>query len=300
MEPAENSNPGAGDLDLRGLILMLWRGKWIIVSITSIITLAVIATAFVVPKRYTAAIVVSPVSNSSQSGALGGLSSLGSSLGGLASLAGVSLSGDSKKSESIAILQSDVMTERYIREHDLLPVLFWKHWDTEHKRWDYSDASKIPTPWKGNDYFKNHVRSVNNDAKTGLITLTITWRDPVLAARWANDLVKMTNDLMRDQAIDEGERNIAYLNDQSAKTDILGAKQAMYTLLQTEINKVMLARGNEAYALKVIDPAEPPEEPSFPKKLNWAISGLFGGLLLSFIVVFVRANWARHDRTGRE
>lgn len=299
MEIVENFNPGARDLDLRGLILLLWRGKWIIVSVTTIITVAAIATAFVIPKRYTAAIVVSPVTNSSQSGALGGLGSLGSSLGGLASLAGVSLSGDQKKSESIAILQSDAMTEKYINEHDLLPVLFWQHWDPDRKRWDYSDPSKVPTPWKGNDYFKNHVRNVVSDAKTGLVTLTITWRDPVRAARWANDLVKMTNDFMRDQAIDEGERNIAYLNEQSAKTDILAAKQAMYTLLQTEINKVMLARGNEAYALKVIDPAEPPEEASFPKKINWAVSGFAGGLLLSLMTVFLRANWVLQDKPGR-
>jgi hypothetical protein len=47
---------------------------------------------------------------------------------------------------------------------------------------------------------------------------------------WANELVRMTNDYLRDQAIQESERNIAYLNDQASKTDAVGAKQAIYAL----------------------------------------------------------------------
>jgi len=50
------------------------------------------------------------------------------------------------------------------------------------------------------------------DPKTGLVTLSITWNDPNIAAKWANGLVRMANDYLRDQAIEESERNIAYLD----------------------------------------------------------------------------------------
>ncbi len=52
------------------------------------------------------------------------LSSLATQFGGLASLAGVSVSGDSRRSESVAVLQSEALTEQYIQANNLLPVLF--------------------------------------------------------------------------------------------------------------------------------------------------------------------------------
>ena len=45
--------------------------------------------------------------------------------------------------------------------------------------------------------------SVDEDKKSGLITLSITWKDPQVAANWANDLVKQLNEQLREQAIDE-------------------------------------------------------------------------------------------------
>jgi uncharacterized protein involved in exopolysaccharide biosynthesis len=130
---------------------------------------------------------------------------------------------------------------------------------------------------------------VTSDAKTGLVTLTITWKDPVLAANWANELVRMTNDFMRNKAVEQSERNIAYLNKQIATTDAVGVKQAIYTVLQNEINKVMLARGNDEYAFKILDPATAPEKPSSPQKLIWILVGMFGGLLMSAFIVLVRS-----------
>jgi uncharacterized protein involved in exopolysaccharide biosynthesis len=253
------------------------------------------SAAWIIPKQFEAKVVISPATSNSSSSQLsslsGGLGGLTSQLGGLASLAGVSLSGDPRKYESLAVLQSDEMTQRYIKSHDLLPILYKRKWNAGSNSWKVSDPTKIPTPWKANKYFKEKIRNVTTDAKTGLSTLTIKWKDPAVAAVWANDLVKLTNDYMRAEAISESERNIAYLNEQALKTDALGAKQAIYYLLQTEINKLMLARGNESFALKVLDPAHPPEEYSSPKKLTWILAGSFGGLFLSLVVVFTRARW---------
>ena len=285
-EPLRREEP-----TLRDLVAILWRGKFLVLMLTAAATVGAVGVAWLMPKQYQASVLISPSTNSSNSSQLGGLGGLSSSLGGLASLAGVSLSGDPKKYESLAFLQSDEITERYIRMHGLLPVIYKKKWDAESSRWTVSDPKKIPTVWMANKYFKTHIRSLTTDAKTGISTLTIKWTDPALAATWANDLVKMTNNYMRNEAIAESERNIGYLNEQASKTDFLGAKQAIYALLQSEINKLMLARGNEAFALKIIDPAEQPEEHSSPKMLNWLLGGFFGGLLASLFIVFARAKW---------
>src|SRR5882757_8632770 len=106
--------------------------------------------------------------------------------------------------------------------------------------WAISDPEKIPTLWKANLDFKNKVRAVASDTKTGMVTLAITWKDPVTAAKWANDLVRMTNEFLRNKAIEQSEKNIAYLNEQAAKIDAVGVKQAIYSILQSELNKGML------------------------------------------------------------
>ena len=70
----------------------------------------------------------------------------------------------------------------------------------------------------------------------------------------------MANDNLRDRAIAESERNISYLNEQAAKTDVVGIRQTIYNIMETEINKAMLAKGSEEYAFKLIDPAVVPQK----------------------------------------
>jgi len=258
----------------------LARARWLILSVTITFTLAGAIASQVLTKKYEASIVVSPVASTTSGGGLsGGLSSLASQFGDIASMAGISTSTDTKKSESLATLQSEALTTQYIQQENLLPVLYYDKWDAQKNRWDVSNHKKIP----------KSVRSITNDTKSGLVTLNITWKDPHLAAKWANDLVKLTNDDLRNKAIQQSESDIAFLNDQAAKTAEVGIKQGIYTLLQTEIKQAMLARATEEFALKVIDPAVAPEKASFPDPIAWTVSGFVGGLLLSVLFVLVRS-----------
>jgi uncharacterized protein involved in exopolysaccharide biosynthesis len=282
------------EISLYQLVAVLSARRWLILCITALTTLVAGALALTVQKRYQASVIVSPVSSSESSSQMGTLSSLTSQFSGLASLAGVSVSGDSKKFEALAVLQSEALTERFVQQNDLLPVLYQKQWDSVAKRWKQSDPEKVPTLWKANRFFKNKIRTLNNDSKTGLATLTITWKDPQLAARWANQLVELANNYLRDKATRESERNIAYLTEQASKTDVVGVRQAIYSLLQNEINKEMLARGNNEYALKVVDPAFAPELPSSPQLILWLIVGFFGGLLAAVFVTLIRNSWQKN------
>jgi uncharacterized protein involved in exopolysaccharide biosynthesis len=268
----------------------LLRARWLILTVTIVFTVACATASFLLTKKHEASTVLSPVSSSTNGGGLsGGLSSLASQFGDIASMAGISTSTDTKKAESLATLQSEALTTQYIQRENLLPVLFNDKWDAQKNRWKVSDPEKMPTLWKGNQFFKKTVRSITNDTKSGLVTLTITWKDPRLAAKWANDLVKLTNDDLRNKAIRQSESDIAFLNDQAAKTPEVGVKQGIYTLLQNEIKQAMLARATEEFALKVIDPAVAPEKAVFPDKIAWTLSGFVGGLLLSVLFVLVRS-----------
>jgi uncharacterized protein involved in exopolysaccharide biosynthesis len=284
------------EIGLYELSTLFWSRRWFIFWVTVFTTLASIGATFVVHKKYQASVTLSPVSSQDSSNRLGALNSMTSQFAGIAALAGVSVGSDSKKSESLAVLQSEALTESYIQENDLLPVLYPKKWDPVGKKWKVSDPDDMPTLWKANRYFKNKIRDLTTDNKTGLVTLTITWYDPQVAAKWANDIVRKANDYLRDKEIAVSERNIAYLNEEALKTDVVGIRQAIYTLMQNEIDKVMVARGSEEFALKVVDPAFAPETPSSPKLLLWGIGGVFGGSFFAMLAVLVGNAWRGTDQ----
>jgi uncharacterized protein involved in exopolysaccharide biosynthesis len=290
MEQVRNgSSPGDNtELSLREMLGVLWRGRVLVIAISAFCTLAAGTTAWLLPKKYVATVLMSPVS-SPVGGSLGALGSAVSQLGGLASLAGLSVSGgNTAKVEAIATLKSENLTRRFIEDHNLLPLLFSKKWDARQLKWKTNDPERLPTLWKGNEFFAKNVRRVTEDTKTGLVTLTITWTEARLAAEWANDLVKMTNDFLRDKAIQESERNVAYLADQADKTKAVPVRDSIYNLMESEIKKEMVARGSQEYALKVIDPAVTAERHSSPQKSVWTITGFLIGLITSSAILLMR------------
>jgi uncharacterized protein involved in exopolysaccharide biosynthesis len=287
VEPSHSANDG--EHFLREVFGALWAGKWLILCVSLICALAAAAASWIAPKKYDASLLLSPVVNQSNGSGLGALSSAVSQLGGIASLAGLSMSGTGgTRSESLATLQSEALTQQFIQENNLLPILFASKWDPARSTWKPMDPEDVPTLWKANLYFGRKVRSVKEATKTGLVTLTMTWKDPKLAAQWANGLVKLTNDYLREKAVRESERNIAYLNDQVAKTSAVELRNSIYSLMESEIKKQMVARGSDEYALKVIDPATAPEKATSPQPVLWILGAFCGGILLSSAYLFAK------------
>jgi uncharacterized protein involved in exopolysaccharide biosynthesis len=253
------------------------------------------AWELVVGRTYKATVLVALVPMNSGAGTAGA-----SMLGQLGPLAGImGLGNNGQRPEPIAVLQSRTLTERYIQENDLLPVLFWRRWDEYRHGWRSNAFFKSPTLWKGNEKFAD-IRRVVQDSKTNLITVTIVWRDPRIAAKWANDLVALTNLRLREREIREAQRNITYLTDRLSKTTLVEVHNALSGLIENEIKREMLAEGADEFAMKVIDPAVPPEEPSSPGFfLSLAFGGL-GGLFVAALIVVIRTSLDPAQPPGRE
>jgi uncharacterized protein involved in exopolysaccharide biosynthesis len=277
----------ADEISLRDLFTEFRNSKVILCVLIAVFTVGGGILGLLSEKEYQASALLSPTIEDN-TGRMGGLSALASQYSGLASLAGISLPGSKGKDEAIAVLQSELLTESYIRDKNLLPILYAKLWDPRTGKWLTSDPKKIPTLWKANRLFTKQIRGVSEDKKGSLVVLTIKWKDPKQAALWANDLVKLTNSYLRNKAIQEAQRNIVYLNEQAAKTNVIEAQKAVYSLLETEINKEMVARGREEYALKVIDPAFVPERPSSAGTVMLGLLGFGLGCTVAVLVAFGR------------
>jgi len=275
------------EISLRELAQLLASSKWLVISLMLAGALVAGALGFMTRNKYEANLLLSPVASNTTAGRL---ANTASQIGGLASLIGVNIGNDSNKTESIAFLQSETLTEQFIRDNNLLPILFADRWSAERKQWTVTDPKEVPTLWKANRKFQT-IRTVLEDKKTGLVKVTITWTDPVLAASWANELVKLANDTLRARAINESQQHIAYLHEEVANTDLTPIRTAIYSVLESEIKNAMLARGPGDYALKVIDPAVPPELKSGPYRSLWVLGGAMGGFILAALVLFIRSAW---------
>lgn len=276
------------EISLSEIGAALMARKWLIVVCTVLSTLMATALALWTPPTFRAEVLIVPTK---ETDGKGGLSALTGQFGGLASLAGLNISGGGDKSVAIATLASRALTESYIEQHQLLPILFYKSWDSGKNAFKPDGRGKTPSLWDGNKLFNKGIRSIAEDKKTGLVTLAIEWQDPVLAAQWANDLVKLTNTTLRDRAIADSNRNLAYLNSQVEKTSVAELRQAIYRQMESEIKSIMAAQGSEEYAFKIVDPAVVPQEKSKPKRKLYVLFGFALGLMLSGLAaVMLRAN----------
>ncbi|HMK86681.1 MAG TPA: Wzz/FepE/Etk N-terminal domain-containing protein [Steroidobacteraceae bacterium] len=273
------------DPKLKSLAEILLQDRRLIIVITCIFTLGSGVGAYFQQKQYKGSVQVSVVTDEQHGGG-----ALMSQFGALASLAGVNVGGQSQKFEALALLQSRFLTEMFIQQNNLLPVLFPKLWDKKAGRWITNDPKQIPTLWKGDAAFKK-IRSVVQDPKTELVTVSITWPDPVIAANWANELVALTNKQSRERVLADSDRHIEYLRGQAERTQLVPVQEALSNLMENEYKQAMLAGGNSEYALKVIDPAVTPESPSSLRRGFIVLGGFFGGLFVACFMVFLRASW---------
>lgn len=271
-------------ISLDELLAVAWQKRLLVLASVVLFTALAATAAYMMTPKYRAQVVMVPVKGDSVSGALSG--ALGQ-LGGLASLAGVSLPGGGNKDENLSFLTSRDFLARFIQEENLLPVLFDKRWDDARGKWDVDDPADIPTISDGVRFLDQHVRSVQEERRTGIITLSILWKDPELAARWANLMVERANRDLRERAIRDADASKEYLNRELGKTDVVELRQSIYRLIESQIKTIMLASVRQEYAFKVIDPAVAPDPTDRvrPKRLAMIVLGALAGGAFALLVI---------------
>jgi uncharacterized protein involved in exopolysaccharide biosynthesis len=262
--------------------VLRFRWKWLL-TLVLVTTLAGLLAAFIIPRRYEAELVALPRGQDRN----GLLNSLTGQLGGLAAIAGLGGADSGQRAEAIQMLQSQILARRFIEDNKLLAVLFASDWDEQRQTW----GSRKRTINEGVDYFDRRIRSVIEDRRTGLVTLRITWRDPVQAAAWANELVSRANDQLRRRAVARAQGSIDYLKREARNADVVEIQQTLYRLMEDQYKTLLLANVSEDYAFSVIDPAIAPDLDHyvFPRKSLFTFGGLFFGIVLALTFVFMQA-----------
>jgi len=269
------------------LLGALRRGWLTILLVTFACTALGVAMAFTAGKRYESRAVLMPVADSAAGAGLGGLLS---QFGGIASLAGMSLGGDNLKAEAYAMLLSREFADEFIRDESLLTVLFEKRWDPQAQRWRPSTWRRDPTPADAFDRFNRKIRRLEQDRRSGIVTLTIRWKDPEVAARWANELVERVNTRMRERAVQDARHNLEHLQAQYERTQVLSLRETVARVMENEVRREMMATVRKDYAFRVIDPAIPaaPHEFVSPRRTRLMAGAFALGAAFSILLVLAR------------
>lgn len=275
------------------ILSVFGRQRWVFAFVMGVCLLATLATALFLPKRYEAVTLLAAAEESSDGSTL---SSLANQFGDFSSLAGLGLNVSGNKEEAIAVLESRSLAREFITDENLMPEFFQDIWDRERQEW-LVERNDVPTMWDAIRLFEREIRRVSVRKNDGLVTLSMTWRDPEIAAIWTNKLVAKANEKIRQAAILEASKSITYLEKQLEKTGAVELRQGIYRLVESNLNTIMLASVREEFAFKVLDEATAPDADdfSYPNRLLVAAAGSLIGLIVATCAMIIRDT--RHERS---
>lgn len=269
-------------IDIVYLWRVVWKSKYIIL-LSCIVCLSLsVWYALAATEKFRAEVVITEAHDEDMGGSG---SSITGQLGGLASLAGLDMANNPQDRDSQGVLNSRRLIEEFIKKENLLRVLVPR-------------TGPRSTLWFAVKRFKDRVVTIREDKRSNLTTVGIDWTDAKTAAQWANDFVALCNELVRARTLNESSRNIAYLNEQLAKTNVVDIERALDDLIESEMKKLMLANGRTEYAFTIIDPAVPPEIRNSPQRVLVVIVGFALGLLIGIVTGFMRERIAKERSRG--
>jgi len=296
------------EIDLSELWQVLVKHKKLIWGITFAITfLTAILSLFMANIYRSQAVIIS-----SEQAPKGGLSSLVSQFGGLSELAGISLPGGNTKAEIMALLKSNILKEELIKKYNLLPVLLYKQWDAEKKEWkkpgligrlkkkvfgllqqkkNRKNEYKFPTIETGIRVLSG-IYNVTEDKKLGTITISVDYPDPEIAARLVAYILTTLRQHMCAEAIRIAQANKKSLEKELIKTTDPTIQQKLYSLIASQVETITMAKVNENFAFKVIDPPRVPDRKYKPKRSLMVIvafiTALFFSIFLAFFLEYIK------------
>ncbi|MBF0132333.1 MAG: hypothetical protein HQL75_07070 [Magnetococcales bacterium] len=313
--PPDPSVPATSLVDDDAINLIeLWdtlvRGKYLIITFTIIATILALLQALSSNPIYRAEVLLLPVTGeeSTKSGVL-------ANLGGAAQLLGLGSQSSNSTVFATAKLKSKAFIESFLREENLIKVLYADRWDAEKQKWkkkpiprwkrwlglpdESPSTDEPPSMWDAVQLF-NNILSINENKKDGLITLAIEWGDREQATLWANHIVERINLFLRDLAIQDARKSMEFLNEEFERTQIVVVRNAIASLQEGQMKRIMMASVKTSYAFDIIDPAVVPPENAYvrPQKSRIVLTGIFGGLFAGVFAVFLRHMIRQQKKTA--
>ncbi|MDG4594375.1 MAG: Wzz/FepE/Etk N-terminal domain-containing protein [Candidatus Contendobacter sp.] len=190
------------------------------------------------------------------------------------------MAGKNYRDVVMAQMNSRNFTSHFIATQNVLPYLFAKQWNPDKQEWI---GGFKPSLNEAYEIFDKSIRTVVHDPETDLIRLIIRWRDPEIAATWANAYVKAFNDFTREKDIQESRRKREFLMQELRETSVVEMEKSIYRMIEAETAVEMLARSRENYVLLVLDNAVPDARHFTPSVIRMTAIGFAAGFGMGFV-----------------
>lgn len=285
VKPMEQST----HINIARLLLLVWRRKFTFLAAMILSMALVLAWAFLATPIYRVSTSLLP--RQSQHGG-GIMRSVLGSFSGPAQLLGLNAGLPANAQEAIALLKSRVIFNELVAKDNLLPDLFAGKWNAAANRW--KRGRRIPTMQDAWRLFNRKIRVVSRNKETGVVTLQISWRNRFEAAAWANELVKLVNDAMRNRALSVARASLTSLRVQYDAASSIELRNAIAHLMEVQISKRVMAKAQPDYAFTVIDPAQVPDADKFasPRRKLILLFTLPFGIIIGVICVLAADAWS--------
>lgn len=302
-ETQNNSQPNNfdSDIDFVELFNNLWKGRWIILCVTTFISIIGVIYSLNLPNIYESKATITPADSSS---------SISRSMQGYAGLAGIAgISIPSGIDDSNSVIAKEKLQSLSFFEMSLLPKIYLPNlmainsWDPKTNTITYDERifnkqlnawvrefsypmKQKPSAQESYEVFKSSHFTISEDKATGFITIKIKHQSPFIAKKWLAEMIESINDYYKQKDQLESERSINFLNNQIAVTSLSEVKEVISQLIQEETKKLALIESRESYVFEYIDPPAVMEAKSDPKRaLICIIFALLGGMFSIFYVI---------------
>jgi len=291
------------EIDFMELFQILWNEKLKIILITSTAVIFSVFYSLTLPDIYKSETILASTSGSNNN-----TLSMSSQYAGVASLAGISLPSSGNIDEiamTMKIIQSLSFFEKFVMNNDLyFNLLAPNGWNAatnkltinsdiyneKGKNWVSSQKFSIngkPSMQTAHRVFlKNFL--IENDKKTGIITLSYKHYSPFIAQQILESLVLEINEMTRSEDIAIAKDSIKFMETELQNINLNSLRSGMNGLILKQIEIITLANSSPEYFLKTLSPPSAPELKSEPKRAILVILVSIIGFLLIITFIILR------------
>jgi hypothetical protein len=281
------------ELDLEGLWKVLIKYKRFIAAFVISITLIAVFYVVNLPTEYKVTVLMLPSNDAT--GSKGGASYSG--ISNLASSIGLSIGGSNTGAlgdRALAKLKTKHFLGEYIQENFFKPILFGGKWNKKEGRW----IGEEPSNQEASELLLSMLTifSDPND-KSGMTSLILKWKDTGNLTKMkniVNGLVSHINIKAAQSTKLEAKNRIIFLEKELKNTSVLEFKMMLYSLMEHQMQKVMMADSKEDFVFTMIDPATDPLHPEDNHKTLIIVISIFFGFFLSIFFSVLHESYKNH------
>jgi len=287
---------GENDINLRQVIITLWRQRFHMALIVTIFAGLSVVYAVLQPNVYKVTTILAPANEDAKSG----LGALASQYGGIAAMAGIDLASSSDKQvdHALEFLQSWSFLDDFVNKYRLKPsfmaTIGWDKsedqlmydeniYDRTNDEWVSIDGSTSePSSYRTYKLVSEKIK-LSRDSKSGLINLSVSHYSPNTAYDILSTLTIEINEHFRAVDQDNARLNIELLKAKISNTSNTEMRKIFYRMIENHSKTLLLTEVNEQYLFKTVVPPMKPERKDKPSRALLCILGTLLGVLVAIL-----------------